>query len=84
MFFCVDLTLVFEAYTRIHVRDDKMLERMEMRTCLKEYKTLERMLTEQPLTQPSLKEMYKQHLISTTISSRQEPLPQRCLPQPYA
>lgn len=53
---------------------------MELKTTLKEYRILEKMLAEQPVTQATVKEMYKQHLISPNISSRQEPHTKRSLP----
>lgn len=70
-----------EADGRIVVRNEKMLESMEMKTSVNEYKGLEKMLGEQPLTQPTLKEMYNQHLISAIISSKQESPPTRSISQ---
>ena len=64
---------------RVVVRDEKVLENMVMNTSLKEYRALEKMLADQPLMQPTLKEMCNQHLITATIFSKQEPLPQRCI-----
>jgi hypothetical protein len=62
------------------VQDDKVLEKMELKTTLKEYRNLEKMLADQPFTRATVKEMYKQHLISPNISSRQEPHTQRSPP----
>jgi hypothetical protein len=52
---------------RIVVKDEKALESMVMNTSLKEYRALEKMLAEQPLMQPTLKEMCNQHLITAVL-----------------